>query len=193
MNMMPDTKVEMPADLRTLTEKILSHARRELENTGGFDPVFAMRLPDGQIDHPQLPPGFGRLMNSGEAKKIIFGALRQTAEARHATAVVIATDSWMGVPNAGYMRRFGEHPKKEDIEAALRGKSIDALVKEGVMDKMEAITITIHTPKEVFIVTQFYERDKRRATWTRRNEICSAQEDFQGRQKIFGDAARGEL
>lgn len=174
--------------MRILAELALSEARRELEQRGSLSVLVNMRMPDGKIESVRLPDPLNELMNSGEGKDLFFGVLRKIREKTGATAVLIATDAWMGWPTEKQMEILKEEGGPEKLKAMVKGKSLSEAEAMGLVERKEALAITVQTETEVLIVNQFYERDERarRIFWGQRDEMTSSQDNFDGRQKMYG-------
>src|SRR5579862_8147894 len=90
---------QVPEELRTLAERGLSNARRELELTGKLNPGVFLRNPDGNIETIQLNNQMSRLFfGNGASRGAFFKALRATVEIGRVTAVVMVTDMYTAKP-----------------------------------------------------------------------------------------------
>lgn len=182
----------IPAELRFLAERVLSEARRILEQTGTVDVVVMIERQDGKIVSLPLPPEINQVMDSGAGKDFFFGLTRKLARAVNAKAVLVATDTWMGVPTEKQIEILRDEGQ-DKITAMFKGKSFDEVEAIGLVERREAIVVTVQTAERVLIVHQFYERNglTKRIDFTGRDEMLCSQEDFDGRQKMFGSRNHG--
>lgn len=182
---------QLPGELRTLSERELSNARRELELTGKLNP--AVILCRGEESDPlrlddDLAEAF---FGSGPRRSVFFRLVRQMVKDAAATAVVLVSDMFMGKPTEKMLALPDDEVKR--ILAA--NPEIAVLEKQGLVTRGEAILVTAQTAEKAAMVTQYYERDRplRRITWGTRAAQCFPQEALQGRMKMYGksDAAAG--
>ena len=171
------------AHLRDIADTGLVIAKKDLERIGTVTPFFVLYA-GGESHQINIPERFTQLMNDGHAKDMIFGFLRQAVQKTEATAVVIVTDGWFGKPTAKAMA-MGEKEASE----AMEGQSLDNAEEAGLVERLEALLITVQTPERCLTLAQAYERDHRRQK-IKYLEVHILECDinhFAGRQKMFGD------
>lgn len=177
----PETQID--PELVEIAERVLAEARRELENTGRVDPSFWFQLPDGRLALAQLSGDDAEIMNSGDAKNALFAFLRWLVEQRKATATVFLTDSWYSKSTAA-----GAALGAKRLEEFYEKHGREETARRGYIKLSEALVIVVQTPEKVLTLTQTYERaSKNRIEFVNRDVMQSAQSEFSGRQKMFGD------
>jgi len=182
---------DIPEDLLPLVESAFSEARRAVENTGEFTMGFLVRRADGTIEHAHLPDKWGAVLNDGRFKELMFGVLRTYIEKIGATAVAILSDTWVGMPTDKQREMAKRSPK--ELKRIMTSSSFDEIVKRGLAERSEAITIMVQTASSVYTITHPYDRLKgNRIRWGERQTIHAAQESFTGRGKMYGQEAEVE-
>lgn len=178
-------------DLRRLADRMLKSAQECLEQDGGLHPIFALEVPDQQeIQLIEIKGKMLDLMESGAGKDILFGALREWVQLRHATACVIVTEAWVGQSTAK-----GVQAGKAEIDRLWNEGGWDAVLAAGVMTKAQVINITAQDENTVFHLTQPFERDEQLQliTFGPLQVAQAPQAQFQGRSKMYGDLDEGNL
>src|SRR5215831_10508246 len=168
----------MPSDnLTTLAEMALSNARRQIEATGTLTFRTALQLPDGRVMWTDLPEKLAPIMNDHQLKTILFNALRLAVAESEATAVIIVTDSWFGVPTEKQKRMAEEDP--EGLCRLAKSLDLTSMIEQGLCIRTEAVTVTVQPPEEALILNQLYNRHEggRRIAWGERiNHRCPQSE-----------------
>lgn len=180
----------MDEDLRRLAGVALKKAKEDLVRTGTVDPTIMMREPDGTLQVIRMGET-GAVMNSGKGKDLLFGALREIVKEKGITAVIFATDGWMGKQTAKG-RAIGE----EEFFRKTRERAFETAVREGLVERCEVITLTVQTPMGTLMVQQEYERGiggKRSITFGEQREQEVGVDEFTGRQKMYGDLREENL
>jgi hypothetical protein len=179
-------------ELRSLADIALRMAERDLEQSGNVRLVIALRLPNGSIDNLPLPDRAGELMNYGEAKDILFGGLRDYAASVGATAVIIGTEAWVG--RTTEKGRVLLQASPDEYKRMTRQAGFQDAVDAGLVERREAVVITVETPERCMILTHVFERTlERKIVWHERTQIEARQSEFAGRQKMFGDCSEENL
>jgi hypothetical protein len=175
---------EYTVDLRAYTDIALERVMPILQRNGCFQPFFVLRLADGDLLTLEVPKGTEHIMNSGEAKDKLFGAIREQVHECGVKAVVLCTDGWQGRATAKGL----SVPREEFLEAC-RERGFESAVKKGWLQRSEAILVTVQIPERVMIASQFYDRDEVRLEITYRERTIAEvpTEGFHGRQKMYGD------
>jgi hypothetical protein len=151
--------------------------------TGGAVPVIVLREADGKMTQLPFPKELAPLMNSGAAKDLIFGAVRKVVGRNGVTAVLFATDGWLGIATEA-----GLALPPEELLRLGRESKFETAVELGFVKRVEAIMITIQTAEWVRHLRQIYEREGELIRYVGEPECFDVpQENFAGRQKMFGD------
>ena len=81
---------------------------------------------------------------------------------------------------------------KDELLKLTRKHSTEELAWRGLVERTEAITITLQTPETVTVLHQPYERHERLkiVSFGKPVEMEMPQSQFIGRQKMFGDLRR---
>ena len=182
----------MNTNLRTAAEQALSEMRRQLEAEGCVRFYLAACYPDGRIQKLPLPESINPGLNDGAFKSRFFGVMRLYMERTGATAVVFGHDSWVGLPTEKQERMAREDP--QELCRIASGSSFDELEARGFVTRSEALTVTVQDRERALVLTQPYDRAPRKGRpdhilWGDRNERITAQSDFSGRAKMFGQTA----
>lgn len=171
-------------NIRTLAEMALSNARRQLEATHEVKVLVAVEHADGQVKWLPLPSGIERIMNNGNLKAHFFSAVRAAAAELHATAVILVTDTWLGMPTEKQKELAKRDPaqlKKVTLET-----TFDEMEALGLVRRTAAIVVSVQTADDAHYLQQAYERVGGRIVWGERQEQAFAQSDVHGRAKMFG-------
>ena len=176
-------------DLKQLAEIALRMGRKNLkeEQTVGLLVFF---LIDGKVERLEGDDRVAFMLNSGELKDVLFEAIRRTAQQRGATAVIIGTEAWMGKSTEA-----ARDVPREEIERLGREHKFETLVQMGMVERVEAIIATAQDKDSCVFVTQPFRRDADGNVYSygdvEVNEV--PQEQFEGRQKMFGDLSPEKL
>jgi hypothetical protein len=170
----------------------LSNARRQLEATGSVDVRVAVQV-DGNVKWLPIPERIKEGMNSGAFKDAFFGAIREYAQVVNATAVILVSDARRGEPTEKQFQMAKENP--QELERLVRTTSPESLRKQGLLTWRECVVVTAQTADEVMVTYHAYNRFQRarRITWGERDSWRSKQDEFKGRQKMFGDLSPENL
>ncbi len=173
-----------------MTREELEHAANELiaaakataEQQGCFAVTILIHAEERWQRLP-FPQELVPLMNNGQAKDAIFGALRQTIQQTGADAVIVGSDSWHAQTTPEGKKHFNTPEWDELIDFGYC-----KLVERGWVIRREVFLISAQNVNEVLILQQPYERiDSGRIQLLDSTRNWVAQSDFTGRQKMFGD------
>lgn len=175
-------------ELESYANRILHLAQSMLEMQGEFHPWFAMHYGGKGWDDIHFPDGAEHLMNSGEAKKIIFDWMRARVEHTRADGFLLASDTWVGKATEEGMRHVESGEYARNVDRGYR-----KLIQLGWARVTESIAITAQNEVEVLLIDQPYQRlgyviqmDKCHRFWTPQAKYC-------GRSKMFGDFSEENL
>ena len=173
--------------LKTTAELALANARRQLETTGQVTVVFGLLLCDNSdFAWLELPERLAPVMNDHSAKTLLFHYMRAVVNAVRATATVLVTDSWAGIPTEKHKQLAEENPEElERLAKTLVG--MDAWEAAGLATRAEAICVTVQTPESALMLQQVYERSDQQILWGERIEQVMPQATFFGKTKMFGE------
>ena len=181
----------MKEDLKKLAQSALDVARDDLTGKGSVTPMFLIRTPEGTLEVIRFDgKAAGNLMNSGAAKDLLFGMMRQMVAARGITAVIFATEAWIGKATEKGMK-LGE----AELRRRTRERAFESAVRDGLVERREAIVVNVQTPDGVLLVHQFFVRDYKTetVTYAERLDAEVPAGDFFGRQKMYGDQREENL
>jgi len=180
----------MNNELQDLAEYGFRAAKRAMRKDLGFNPVFILRLPDGQLKDLGLSEELAPFMDDGCAKDAIFGALRMTVQATHATACIVVTECWVGGPTES-----GKLLPRQEWERLTEKHSIPELARMGYVERSEALVINVQTSTETLLRTYYFARRSHpdRIIWGETRDIQGSEFEFSGRQKMFGDLREENL
>ena len=177
----------MTGDLKTMAEQTLSEARRQLEQTGTLEPYFLLRSPaGGRIARVPVPPD---AMNNGDMKDRLFALVRAVVERTQTSAVIFVSDGWAGRSTA----KAAAIGKDNFLREVGRGRGFEEAIKQGLVERSEAILLSVQTPEEILMVQQLYDRLGERIVFTERIDMATPQCDFTGRMKMYGDLREENL
>jgi hypothetical protein len=174
----------MTDDLKVLAEAALKVARDDLTGKGAVTPMFMVRTPEGTLEIMRFDGKSGNLFNSGAAKDLLFDAMRQIVAEKGITAVVFATEAWIGKATEKGLA-LGE----KEFHRKTRERAFETAVSEGLVERREAIVVNVQTAEGVLMVQQFFVRDytTESITYAERLDAEVGANDFFGRQKMYGD------
>ena len=180
----------MNEDLKKLAEHALDVAREDLTGKGSVTPMFIIRTPEGSLDIFRLEGNAGNLLNSGAAKDLLFDTIRETVAANGITAVIFATEAWVGKATAKGMA-IGQ----AEFHRRTKERAFASAVRDGLVERREAIVINVQTPDGVLLVHQFFVRDYQTetVTYAERMDAEVPANEFFGRQKMYGDLRQENL
>jgi hypothetical protein len=181
---MAEAKQTVSSDLRIMADIALDKAKAHLTKHGKVTPIFIVRLANGELFDMELPEVFGDLMNDGSAKDRIFGVMRELVKKVGLTAVIFVTEAWMGLQTPE-----GAAVPPEEFDRITRERGFETALSLGFVTRCEVIFVSVQTPEGVLLVRQPFERDDRarRVTFKKREDSSMGVDDFQGRQKMYGD------
>ena len=143
-------------------------------------PVFAGAVTPGQWSRFPFP---GVLLDSGDAKRVLFGIIRDLVRDSGADAVIFGTDMW------------GAQPTDDGIKAGVEewNRHVDTgfakLVKMGWAIQVQLLNVTAQSKTDVLMMQHAYQRKgSGLVQWLgEAHTHTMSQDHFGGRQKMFGD------
>lgn len=180
--------------LKKMCEEILRMAKNQLVKTGGIRPMlmFENKFEGGAQAAAlvEMPSSMAALLNSGEGKDALFDGLRHLVRKLECTGCAILTDSWFRKTTPA-----GELMGVEAWKALYDKIGPDEMEKRGLITNSEALVLNIQTPNSVLLVTQPYTRDAsgKSITFGVLDEAEFPIDQFEGRQKMFGDLSEDKL
>lgn len=187
---MSDKRQESERRLRYMIEPLLKRAQNDLAKTGRVTPVVILLSPEGK-KRAIVPfdDTMASMLESGQGKDYLFDSLRRVVQNVGASGFAFLSDAWMGrTTEAG--RALG----KKDWVKLMAEFDTEELAAQGLVTRTETIMISAQVPEWVLMVTQPYVRgEKGSITYGKREEIEMPQDEFEGRQKMFGDTSEERL
>lgn len=179
---------EYMALLRALAAPLMQRAQNDLARTGNVEPMVLFGQ-DEKIVVTNLPGAARQMLNSGDGKDYLFDSLRGMVARSGATAFGFVSDAWFSTPTEkGH--RLGDGQWKK----LLAKHGADGLVERGYLERSEAIIVNVQTPERMLILTQPYTRGENKSiTYGVRDEHEGPLDQFEGRQKMFGDTSEEKL
>ena len=172
------TREELAHEANTL----ITIAKTTVELQGDFALTILIHL-KGQWVRLPLPDGVESLMNSGQAKDHIFGAVRATVQQAGADGVVIGSDTWCSTTTPEGEKHYNTPEWRE-----LHDFGFVRLMQRGWVTRCEAFTVVAQNRDDALIIQQKYQR---RGSGMIQLLDCKRdwfdQSKFAGRQKMFGD------
>jgi len=182
--------IDVKAELRRQAVLTLTRARESMEQIGAFDLSFGYITRDGLFRFLKLPEQVREGMNSGEAKDKIFALMRMYVEAVGALGSLFAGEMFLGktTPAARGLSR-------EELNRLCVEPRFEEGVRRGLIKRTEAIHVVIQTPEFMIHFIQEFERDYklRVVTFGPVDEHEMPQDQFQGREKMFGAPSKSSL
>ncbi|HEY1897026.1 MAG TPA: hypothetical protein VGG62_12165 [Terracidiphilus sp.] len=178
-------------DFQMMAKTALAHIKDGMERTGGSMPVFMVRNPDGKVEKISLPKELGKLMNSGDAKNMLFDGMRQIVKHKGITATCFATEAWMGETT-----QAGRLVSPKEFDAATRQRGFQAAVDRGWVIRRECVVVVLQTEEVMRSISQQFERDEeaQEIRWIGEPVThTTPQSHFKGRQKMYGDLREENL
>jgi len=182
--------------------KVMASMKAQIETLNEADPICMLHWPldlaasGKKLFHPAMTPGewsrfpiLGSIMNSGDAKREYFGAVRELVRYTGADGVIFATDVW-GAQLTDEGRKHGQQEWNSHVDTGFA-----KLVRMGWATRVQAIHITAQSKTDVVFVDQEYHREGRgRAQFLHEVRTrVGPQSEFGGRQKMFGDLREENL
>ena len=150
-----------------------------ISNTGGA--VFLLGYPDGTVEELKLDDKLCSILNSGAAKEIAFKAVRQKVVETGAVCMVFASEAWRGKSTD----KAKAMPRDEMVKLFM-SKSFDQLEKLGMITREECIAACAQSEHKVLNLSQSIKRTDGHLELGEMFEQETVQENFKGRQKMFG-------
>jgi len=175
----------MKHDLRSVADKLLAVSRTALKKTGSAPLLVAFGYENAMVELLLLPEVFSLALDQGRTKDLLFGGLRVLAEQKKATLVAISTESWMArsTPAADAI------PQEEFRRLAGLNDGFETLISMGLVERVEAIMVTVQDADEVLVLTQAFSRrmDGTPFGLKEPEEMRMPQSCYGGRTKMFGE------
>jgi hypothetical protein len=180
----------------------MASMKTQIEELHRCDPICLMHWPFnpastsfGKKLKPAVTPGEwsrfplpGQLLDSGDAKQMYFQMVRDIVADTGADGVIFGTDTF-----GAKMTAEGEKHGKDEWNRHV-DQGFAKLVKMGWAVRMMAIHITAQSLADVVWMVQEYQRTGRATQWLHdAHTTVMAQEEFGGRQKMFGDLREENL
>ncbi len=173
--------------LEAEANRMITGAKYHLESRDQIQPMFRVHDSQGWRDFT-MPPGTEVLLNSGDAKKLIFNFFRDYVRITGADGVIFLTDAWAAVTTPEGMKHV-DTPEWQ----ALQDSGFVSLIQRGWVTRQEVIAVTAQMETEVLVVQQAYQRQGRAIQLLQAKRYWVPQSDFGGRQKVFGDLSEQNL
>ena len=131
----------------------------------------------------------GQLLDSGDAKRVYFGIVRDIVQDTGADGVIFGTDIW-GARVTEEGRKHGEREFSRHVD-----RGFEWLVKKGWAVRTMLINVTAQSKNDVLLMQHEYQRTGGgQVQWLHDTETHSfPQDEFRGRQKMFGDLSEENL
>jgi len=170
------TKNELEAE----ANRVIVGAKYLLELQGNFPAMFLVHHPREGWQNSQLPAGSQHLMNSGDAKREIFGFFRTLIRERGCDGAIFASDTWQMKLTTEGEKHLDEYQQHVDSGFA-------KLVQMGWAMREEALTISAQNKDDALLIVQPYRRLTSGIQLLAGRREWFPQANFGGRQKMFGD------
>ena len=181
-------------NLRREAGMALAALKTNLETLGKADPLLLIHWPmnpavrrtavQGMLTQPGewvRYPIPGALMNSGDAKEILFGFIRTLVNKTGADACIIGTEMWGSKLTPEGMRHKAEVAANVD-------RGFDRLVKRGWAMRTELLQIVAQTPDEVLLMGHEFRRRASGIEWIGQTwSDSNVQSEYAGRTKMWGE------
>ena len=158
-------------------------------------PLNPGRTRFGRMLHGAVTPGEwsrfpfpGPLLDSGDAKRILFGIIRDIVHDTGVDGVVFGTDMWGATCTQEGFKHKDEWDRHIDTGFA-------KLVKMGWAVRCQLVHVTAQSASDVVMMQHCYQRKSGgRVQWLgdTQSDVIS-QSEFGGRQKMFGDLREENL
>lgn len=173
----PDLPASM-SGLRLQALGVLDAVRQYMRERGRSKTVFIVTLPDGrcQLASDEV---FSGMMDSGAAKDALFAFIRHYIDAHHCTGCIFVTEAW------------------RTLKPFKRGESIAEMRKRSPLPRNdpareEVLIATAQTATHVLTIWQTFAFEGY-FNFGKLEEYVIPQEQFTGRQKMFGDLRKENL
>jgi hypothetical protein len=128
--------------LKELANSIFELMRQELAQEKGCTMKIAMVKADGAEIYEISDP----IANSGPMKDAVSRKLKSIVAKGDVLAVMTAAESWVGTI-------------KQDIYDQCKGLSLSQLAERGLVEKQEALTLSMETPIFTYLIQQTFTRN----------------------------------
>jgi hypothetical protein len=174
-------------ELESMANRVLTSFKYNAETFNRANPRFLSHKPGRGWQNYTMDNEQARILDSGEAKDLFFGGMREIVKAGGCDATIFVTDTWVG--------QFTEEGLKHLNEfEPLVTHGYTKLVQLGWMRRQEAFTCVAQTETDVFTITQPYLRSSSGpVTLLKSDRHWGSQQEFGGRTKMFGDCHEGNL
>jgi hypothetical protein len=150
-----DATSEYTENLLYLSDMALASVKKDLESQS-IKPLFVLEFPDGHLDVIRLAGRYVDLYQYREARQKIFQAIRVMVELFGITAVVTVGDAWVGRST-----EKGRKLSRQEFERISSiGTGFQVALEQGLLERVEAIVITVQTPKRMMTLMQMYQRSQ---------------------------------
>ena len=170
-------------ELESQANQVIAALKATVELQGDVLPMMYLHKKGDWNPVPLVPAGLADLMNSGKAKDVIFGLVRDIVRNQGIDAVIFATDTWNGETTEEGMKHYDTPEWKE-----LHGFGFEKLVQRGWVKRSECFTVTAQNADDVLLIQQKYQRlDSGMVQLLNAERHWFDQPKFGGRLKMFGD------
>jgi hypothetical protein len=183
-----DATTEFTRDLRDLGDLALDTAKRMQERSGTVAPFFVLRGPDGSLKEINLPPGYVQPYNDRSWRHHIFWTIRTMVELAGCTGVITIGDAWFGRSTEKGRKLSAAEFHRFAAEQSGFQKSIDL----GLVERTEAIVVTVQTPRRMMSMMQTYSRRGRTIVFQELLVSEQGLDKFTGAMKMFGNQEEEE-
>jgi hypothetical protein len=166
-------------ELEATAKDILRQLKHKVRRTETLSPVFRAYYKNGSHYDFKLPLGSESLMNSGEAKEILFDWFRRHTQEKPVVAWIFATDIFMAKATEEGIKHINEFEHYKD-------QGFVTLEKMGWVVVEEAIGINAQIETDVILMQQYYTRKPRLEFLGPPQTRIQPMDQFGGRQKMWG-------
>lgn len=174
----------MKHNLREIADTVLGVARITLSETKAGPLLVALGYENGSVELVLLPEAMSGALAYGSTKSILFEGIRALVRQKHATAVAISTEAWVGKSTPA----AAAFPKAEYRRLAGLNDGFDTLMAMGLVERREAIMVAVQDADECLVLTQAFRRkeDGTPVDLEEPEEQRMPQSHYEGRTKMFG-------
>ena len=141
--------------LREAVRMAMRSAKSKLERKRAIGMYFLYILPDGDVKREDVEDA---LINSWEAREIVFEQAKDRAKQLQAQAVIDVGDSWMLDTTAPEHEALIETLGKDRWLRITNRLGVEASAKAGMGVAREALHVALATPDWNYMLIQTYER-----------------------------------
>jgi len=119
------------------------------------------------------------LFDSGESKDFTFREIRKFVDTHPVKAICFCSDTW----------KFTLTPEGNEamtLDPKLRSTAPDEWLDRGLAIRSEVLIINVQDADNVILIQVPYERIDSGVSWGEPERVLLTQEEFDGRQKMFG-------